>query len=59
MITFSIYCTKAALAAKDLEIMKKETAMMLSITSFIFIADVICAVLIYSKIKKNKKIKKS
>jgi len=56
MIQSSLYCTKAVLAAKDMRIVKKETAMLLAITSFIMFADVICAILIYNKIKKNKKV---
>lgn len=57
MITSSTYCAKAAMAAKDLGIIKKDMAMMMSICSFIFVGDVVCAVLIYSKIKKNKMVK--
>lgn len=55
MIQSSLYCSKAIFAAKENGIAKKETAMMLASTSFIMFADVICAILIYSKIKKNKK----
>lgn len=55
MITSSCYCLKAVFAARDNGIVKKDSAMLLGITSFIMFADVICAILIYSKIKKNKK----
>lgn len=54
MITSSVYCAKAAMTARDMGIMKKDTAMMMAICSFIFVGDVICAILIYSKIKKKK-----
>ena len=57
MITSSTYCAKALSEAKDIKVIKKETAMLLGTTSFIMFADVICAIIIYSKIKKNKKIK--
>ena len=57
MITSSVYCAKGAMAGKDQGIIKKETAMMLATGSFIFIFDVICAIIIYSNIKKNKKVK--
>lgn len=53
MITSSVYCAKAAMAAKDMGIMKKDTAMMMAICSFMFVGDVICAILIYSKIKNK------
>lgn len=56
MIISSLYCLKAVFAARDMGIVKKETAMLLGATSFIMFADVICAILIYSKIKKNKKV---
>lgn len=55
MITSSLYCAKGALEGKEQEIIKKDKAMMLSICSFIFVSDVICAVIIYSIIKKTKK----
>lgn len=58
MITSSLYCAKGAMAGVEQGIMKKETATMLSLCSFMFIGDVICAVMIYSKIKQNKKYKK-
>ena len=57
MIISSLYCTRAVLTAKDNGVVKKETAMLLAATSFMMFADVICAILIYSKIKKNKKVK--
>lgn len=55
MITSSVYCAKGALAAKEQGMIKKETATMLSICSFMFVADVICAIIIYSNVKKGKK----
>ena len=55
MITTSAYCAKGALAGKEQGIIKKETAMMLSICSFMFIADVICAIIIYNNVKKSNK----
>lgn len=58
MITSSVYCAKGAQAGKEKGVIKKETAMMLCLCSFMFIADVICAVIIYSKIKQNKQCKK-
>ena len=57
MMISSLYCTKAVFAARDNGIVKKETAMLLATTSFMMFADVICAILIYSKIKKNKKVR--
>ncbi len=56
MITSSFYSLKAVFAARDNGIVKKDSAMLLGITSFIMFADVICAILIYNKIKKNKKV---
>lgn len=53
MITSSMYCAKAAIAARDKGIIKKDTAMMMSICSFMFVGDVICGILIYSKIKNK------
>ena len=58
MITSSMYCMKAAMAGKELGVIKSETANLLGMSSFIMISDLICAVIIYSKIKKNKKVKK-
>ena len=58
MITSSVYCMKAAIAGKELGVIKNETANILGISCFIMISDIICAVIIYSKIKKNKKVKK-
>ena len=58
MLASSFYCLKAVLAARDNGVVKKESAMLLGTTSFIMFIDVICAILIYNKIKKNKKIEK-
>lgn len=55
MIQSSVYCTKAVFAAAEMKIIKKESAMLYATTSFIMFADVICGILIYSKIKKMKK----
>lgn len=56
MIVSSLYTVRAVFAARDKKLVKKDATMMYAITSFIMFADVICAVLIYSKIKKNKKV---
>lgn len=56
MIQSSSYCTKAIFAAVELKLIKKESAMLYATTCFIMFADVICAILIYNKIKKNKKV---
>ena len=58
MITSSMYCMKAAMAGKELGVIKSEIANMLGMSCFIVISDIICTVIIYSKIKKNKKVKK-
>jgi len=58
MITSSLYCAKAAMAGHEKGVIKKEHAMMFSICSFMFVGDIICAILIFSKIKQNKKVKK-
>lgn len=57
MIQSSLYCSKAVFAGSETGIIKKETAMLLATTCFIMFADAICAILIYNKIKKNKKFK--
>ena len=59
MITSSLYCAKAAMAGHEKEVIKKEHAMMYAICSFMFVGDIICSVLIFYKIKQNKKVKKS
>ena len=56
MAMSSLYSVKAVFAARDNKLVKKDSAMMFAITSFIMFADVICAILIYNKIKKNKKV---
>lgn len=56
MIVSSLYSVKAVFAAREKKLVKKDTAMLFAITSFIMFADVICAILIYNKIKQNKKV---
>lgn len=55
MIQSSVYSAKAIFAGVEMKIVKKESAMLYAITSFIMFADVICAILIYSKFKKIRK----
>ena len=59
LLSSSAYSVKAIWTAKKQGIIPKSLAVILSIFSFIFVTDIICAVVAYALVKKNSQCKQS